>query len=228
MLLVFITAAFLYFLGANFGKVRISVCVCLSMFSCSFWSLFDSSLVMIPFNSVVNKIPIGKGLKDVREELCKMNLRVKACEHNVTTGNSVFHIFEHHSKLTIEELHLNCALFLEGNVDNVQDVILPFLQHKKLDITDYCVYLTKPRFPADEVALHLLAHVTDIHVCVLYSRGEWVLCDSTDRWHCSIVLAYVGGTAFVQVDWDSETIQPGENLSSTEIYDVSTYLTPRC
>ena len=187
-----------------------------------------SSPVMIPFNSMVTKIPTGKGLKDVREELCKMNLKVKVCEHYVATGNSVFHIFEHHSKLTIEELQLNCALFLEGNIDNVQDVILPFLQYKKLDIADYCVYITKPGFPADEVALHLLAYVTGIHVCVVYSRGEWVSCDSPDRWHCSIVLAYVGGSAFVQVDQDSEKTQSGESSSSTEIYDVLSYLTPRC
>ncbi len=81
---------------------------------------------MIPFADSIDKIPVSKGFLHLWDNLTKLQLKLKTCEHQVAQEDVVFHIFEHHSTLTCNELQTSCGMLLAGNVDNVQDVVKLF------------------------------------------------------------------------------------------------------
>ncbi len=120
----------------------------------------------------------------------------------------------------------------------MQAVIRPFLDRKKLSIAEYCDYIVKPGSFADEVALYLIAKVSNLHVSIIYQGGEWYSCSSYNAQHCQILLVYIGGPLFIEVcvlheqpksskpggyhPWVN-TVQPTDSSSGTEIYDPKLY-----
>ena len=113
--------------------------------------------MMISFCDEIDKIPVAKGFTHLQQHLQSLGLRLKPCEHSVCPGNAVFHIYEHHSLLTISELRNSCAMLLEGNVDDVQTPVHKFLDRKKLSMEEYCSYISKDRVFADEIVIYLLS-----------------------------------------------------------------------
>ncbi len=121
-------------------------------------------------------------------------------------AKKVFHIFEHHSLLTISELKNSSALLLEGNVDNVQTPVCKFLDKKKLSVVDYCTNIKREEAFADEIAIYLLSIVTGLHCAVMYRDGAWFTCQNKSEKHCDIVLAYTGGTTFIELAQSYTTV----------------------
>ena len=58
-------------------------------------------------------------------------------------------------------------LFINENRDKVTTIAAPFLKKKKLSLDEYIAFMSIPGNRGDELALHLLAIMSQIHYCVI-------------------------------------------------------------
>ncbi len=108
-----------------------------------------------------------------------------------------------------------------------------------MSVVDYCTYIKYEEAFADEIAIYLLSIVTGLHCAVMYRDGAWFTCQNKSEKHCDIVLAYTGGTTFVEVVQSHSTKEDSGNngykargpsvpdtdsTDDTVIYDPSLYV----
>ena len=58
-------------------------------------------------------------------------------------------------------------LFMKENIDKVEQIAQPFLSKKKLTLDAYIAFMEQPGHQGDELALHLLAVMNQIHYCII-------------------------------------------------------------
>ena len=58
-------------------------------------------------------------------------------------------------------------LFIKENREKVTTIAAPFLRKKKLSLDEYIAFMSIPGNRGDELALHLLAVISQIHYCVI-------------------------------------------------------------
>ena len=88
-------------------------------------------------------------------------------------------------------------LFIKENRDKVTTIAAPFLKKKKLSLDEYITFMSIPGNRGDELALHLLAIMSQIHYCVITKTK---ICYShPDAFSPSVVhiaLVYLGNKIF--------------------------------
>ena len=90
-------------------------------------------------------------------------------------------------------------LFIKENRDKVTTIAAPFLKKKKLSLDKYIAFMSTPGNWGDELALHLLAIMSQIHYCVITKTKIY---DSyPDTFHSPSVvhtaLVYLGNSIFL-------------------------------
>ena len=70
-------------------------------------------------------------------------------------------------------MHQALILFMKENIDKVEQIAEPFLSKKKLTLDAYIAFMEQPSHWRDELALHLLAVMNQIHSCKLNQSVLW-------------------------------------------------------
>ena len=95
-------------------------------------------------------------------------------------------------------------LFIKENRDKVTTTAAPFLKKKKLSLDEYIAFMPIPGNQGDELALHLLAIISQIHYCVITKTKIYY--SHPDAFHSPsavhIALVYLGNSIF----WDTMTL----------------------
>ena len=58
-------------------------------------------------------------------------------------------------------------LFIKENTEQVKHIAEPFLKRKKLSLGAYITFTEQPGHQGDELALHLLVVMNNIHNCII-------------------------------------------------------------
>ena len=94
-------------------------------------------------------------------------------------------------------------LFMKENRYKVTTIAAPFLKKKKLSLDEYIAFMSIPGNQGDELALHLLAIMSQIHYCV--NTKTKIYYRHPDAFHSPsavhIALVYLGNSIF----WDTMT-----------------------
>ena len=95
------------------------------------------------------------------------------CKHSHNYDDVLFHIFVDcmmPAPRGAEPEHNMCQaliLFMKENIDKVERIAQPFLSKKKLTLDAYIAFIEQPGHWGDELALHLLAVMSQIHYCII-------------------------------------------------------------
>ena len=95
------------------------------------------------------------------------------CKHLHNYNDVLFHIFADRMMPApggAKPEHIMCQaliLFMKENIDKVEQIAQPFLSKKKLTLDAYIAFMEQPGHWGDELALHLLAVMNQIHYCVI-------------------------------------------------------------
>ena len=95
------------------------------------------------------------------------------CKHSHAYSDVLFHVFTNHLMPSPREAALEhimreaLILFIKENRDKVTTIAAPFLKKKKLFLDEYIAFMSIPGNWGDELALHLLAIMSQIHYCVI-------------------------------------------------------------
>ena len=94
-------------------------------------------------------------------------------------------------------------LFIKDNRDKVTTIAAPFLKKKKLSLDEYIAFMSIPGNQGDELALHLLAIMSQIHYCVITkTKIYYSHPDAFSPSAVHIALVYLGNSIF----WDTMTL----------------------
>ena len=89
-------------------------------------------------------------------------------------------------------------LFIKENRDKVTTIAAPFLKKKKLSLDEYIAFISTPGNRGGELALHLLAMMSQIHYCVITKTQIYY--SHLDAFHSPsavhIALVYLGNSIF--------------------------------
>ena len=94
-------------------------------------------------------------------------------------------------------MHQALILFMKENIDKVEQIAQPFLNKKKLTLDADIAFMEQPGHWGDELALHLLAVMNQIHYCIIiktqvfYSHPTFSSPSDVD-----IKLVYLGNSIF--------------------------------
>ena len=90
-------------------------------------------------------------------------------------------------------------LFIKENRDKVTTIAAPSLKKKKLSLDEYIAFMSIPGNWGDELALHLLAIMSQIHYCVITKTKIYY--SHLDAFHSPsavhIALVYLGNSIFL-------------------------------
>ena len=88
-------------------------------------------------------------------------------------------------------------LFINENRDKVTTIGAPFLKKKKLSLDEYIAFMSIPGNQGDELALHLLAIMSQIHYCVITkTKIYYSHLDAFSPSAVDIALVYLGNSIF--------------------------------
>ena len=95
------------------------------------------------------------------------------CKHSHEYSDVLFHVFADRlmpsARGTDPEHRMREALmlFIKENREKVTTIAAPFLRKKKLSLDEYIAFMSIPGNRGDELALHLLVVMSQIHYCVI-------------------------------------------------------------
>ena len=95
------------------------------------------------------------------------------CKHSHNYDDVLFHIFVDHMMPAPRDakpqhnMHQALILFMKENTDKVERIAQTFLSKKKLTLDAYIAFMEQPGHWGDELALHLLAVMNQIHYCII-------------------------------------------------------------
>ena len=124
-------------------------------------------------------------------------------KHSHNYNDVLFHIFVDHmmpaprGTKPEHNMHQALTLFMKENIDKVEQIAQPFLSKKKLTLGAYIAFMEQPSHQGDELALHLLALMNQIHYCIItktqvfYSHPSFF---SPSNIHMKLV--YLGNSIF--------------------------------
>ena len=93
--------------------------------------------------------------------------------HGHKYSDVLFHVFANHLMPSPRGAELEhrmrevLMLFIKENRDKVTTIAAPFLKKKKLSLDEYIAFMSIPGNRGDELALHFLAVMSQIHYCVI-------------------------------------------------------------
>ena len=93
-------------------------------------------------------------------------------KHSHNYDDALFHIFADHLMPAPRGANLSTTctkhlFFMKENTEKVEKIAEPFLIKKKLTLDAYITFMEKPGHRGDELALHLLAVMNQIHYCII-------------------------------------------------------------
>ena len=135
------------------------------------------------------------------------------CKHSHNYNDVLFHVFtdclmpsprgadpEHNMRESL-------MLFIKENREKVTTIAPPFLKKKKLSLDEYIKFMSTPGNQGDELAIHLLAIMSQTHYCIITKTNIYYshpnAFPSPSAVH--ITLVYLGNSIF----WD--TMTPAKN-----------------
>ena len=126
------------------------------------------------------------------------------CKHTHNYNDVLFHIFADclmPAPRGADPEHNMCQaliLFIKENTEKVKQIAEPFLSKKKLTLDAYVTFIEKPGIHGDELALHLLAVMNQIHYCIITKTKVYyshlTAFPSPSAVH--IILVYLGNSIF--------------------------------
>ena len=123
-------------------------------------------------------------------------------------------------------MHHALILFMKENIDKVEQIAQPFLSKKKLTLDAYTAFMEQPSHRGDELALHLLALMNQIHYCIItktqvfYSHPTF---SSPSDIH--IKLVYLGNSIFRDTTTLTKKCPPPPHIDFNQLLPQDT--TPR-
>ena len=88
-------------------------------------------------------------------------------------------------------------LFIKENREKLTTIAAPFLRKKKLSLDEYIAFMSIPGNQGDELALHLLAVMSQIHYCVITKTKIYYSHPSFNSpSDVNIALVYLGNSIF--------------------------------
>ena len=88
-------------------------------------------------------------------------------------------------------------LFIKETREKVATIAAPFLRKKKLSLDEYIAFMSIPGNRGDELALHLLAVMSQIHYCVITKTKIYYSHPSFNSpSDVNIALVYLGNSIF--------------------------------
>ena len=125
------------------------------------------------------------------------------CKHSHEYSDVLFHDFADHlmpSPRGADPEHRMreaLMLFIKENREKVTTIAAPFLRKKKLSLDEYIAFRSIPRNRGDELALHLLAVMSQIHYCVITKTKIYYSHMSFNSpSDVNIALVYLGNSIF--------------------------------
>ena len=95
------------------------------------------------------------------------------CKHSHNYDDVLFHIFAdhmmpaHRGAKPEHNMRHALILFMKENIDKVEQIAQPFLSKRKLTLDAYIAFMEQLSHWGDELALHLLAVMNQIHYCII-------------------------------------------------------------
>ena len=126
------------------------------------------------------------------------------CKHNHNYNDVLFHVFADHLMPSPRGADLehnmreSPILFIKENREKVTIIAAPFLKKKKLSLDEYIKFMPTPGNQGDELAIHLLAIMSQIHYCIIMKTNMYYshpnAFPSPSAVH--IALVYLGNSIF--------------------------------
>ena len=126
------------------------------------------------------------------------------CKHSHKYSDVLFHVFanclmpspgggadaEHRMREAL-------MLFIKENREKVTTIAAPLLRKKKLSLDEYIAFMSIPGNQGDELALHLLAVMSQIHYCVITkTKIYYSHLSFNSPSDVNIALVYLGNSIF--------------------------------
>ena len=88
------------------------------------------------------------------------------------------------------------AGYIENHAEGIKTIAGDFLKHKGQTLEDYLDFIRVPGNKGDELAVHLLACMTNLKVVVVIKTGFWSTVMDCDPFSADVVLVYLGKSTF--------------------------------
>ena len=154
------------------------------------------------------------------------------CKHAHNYDDVLFHILADHMMPAPSgaepeyNKHQALILFMKENIDKVEQIAQPFLSKKKLALDACIAFMEQPSHWGDELALHLLAVMNQIHYCIItktqvfYSHPTF---SSPSDIHLKLV--YLGNSIFRDINTLTKKCPPSPHIDFNQPLPQDT--TPR-
>ena len=125
------------------------------------------------------------------------------CKHSHEYSDFLFHVFADRLMPSPRGADLEhrmreaLMLFIKEKREKVTTIAAPFLRKKKLSLDKYIAFMSIPGNQGDELALHLLAVMSQIHYCVITKTKIYYSHPSFNSpSDVNIALVYLGNSIF--------------------------------
>ena len=108
--------------------------------------------------------------------------------------------------------------YIEKEAEAVTSVAGDFLKCKGQTLVDYLHFIRAPGNKGDELAIHILACMTNLKVVVVTKTGFWSTVMDCDPLSADVVLVYLGKSTFR--DTDSPIVYDHDSLHSYHSSEV--------
>ena len=100
------------------------------------------------------------------------------------------------------------VLYINENWDRVKVISQSYLDRKRTNLHDYLDFICKPKNIGDELALYLVARMTQMHVCVLLTDTLWTTTIDDSSEPCLLYFIYHGHGTYADSLLSSAPLSP--------------------
>ena len=116
------------------------------------------------------------------------------CTHEY--NDTLFHVVGRKVQKDEAYMWATMADYIENQAEGITTIAGDFLKHKGQTLADYLAFIRAPGNKGGELAVHLLACMTNLKVVVVTKTGFWSTVMDCDPLSADVVLVYLGKSTF--------------------------------